>query len=140
MKISTSKTLLAATAMLLMHSASGCTTTTGKAEVTLSAEQVKALFTGKTVNAIHAPKKAPVNLFYDSNGEVRGIFASGKQGKTTWHVNDNGGICLVIAKKDTCFSVVKKGAHYNKYLTKPDGAKVLIFNMETFTEGNPNQF
>jgi len=123
-----------------MHAASGCTSTTTKAEIPLNAEQIKTLFTDKTVNAIHEPKKAPVKLYYDSNGEVRGIFASGKQGKTTWNVSDDGQICLMIAKKDTCFTVMKKGGQYEKYLTKPDGQKVLIFSIETFSEGNPNKF
>ena len=106
----------------------------------LNATEIKALFSNSTVNAYSELKKAPVSLYYDDNGEVRGIFTSGKKGKTRWWVKDSGRICLKGKKGDMCFVVVTKGSSYEKYLVKADGAKVLAFSMETFSSGNINKY
>ena len=106
----------------------------------LSATEIKSLFSNSTVNAYSELKKAPVSLFYDDNGEVRGIFSSGNKGMTRWWVKDSGHICLKGKKVDLCFVVVSNGDSYEKYLVKPDGTKVLAFSMETFSSGNINQY
>jgi len=106
----------------------------------LSATELKSLFSNSTVNAYSELNKAPVSLFYDENGEVRGIFSSGKKGMTRWWVKDSGHICLKGKKGDMCFVVVANGNSYEKYLVKSDGTKLLAFSMESFSSGNTNQY
>jgi hypothetical protein len=106
----------------------------------LNATEIKNLFSGKTVTAYSEIKKAPVSLFYDSNGQVRGKFTNGKIGKTKWWVKDSGQICLKSKKGDLCFEVVEKSDGYQKYLIKTDGTRILAFSMEKFSSGNSNQY
>ena len=107
---------------------------------TLNATEIKQLFSGKTVTAYSEIKKAPVSLYYDKNGEVRGLFTSGKIGATKWWVKDNGQICLKSKNGDLCFEVVESDNQYQKYLVKSDGNRILAFSMETFYSGNSNQY
>jgi len=106
----------------------------------LDAKEVKTLFGGNTVTAYSELKKAPVSLFYDNNGEVRGLFSNGKIGKTRWWVKDSGLICLKSKKGDLCFEVLAKENRYQKYLIKTDGTRVLAFSTEGFSPGNSNQY
>lgn len=115
-------------------------TLTAAADQTLNATEIKDLFGGNTVTAFSEIKKAPVRLYYDTNGEVRGLFSSGKIGKTKWWVKDSGVICLKSLKGDMCFEVVAKNNQYLKYLIKGDGQRMLAFSMETFSPGNMNQY
>ena len=110
------------------------------AETKLNAQEVRELFSNKTVNAFHELKKAPVSLFYNQNGKVSGIFANGKFGSTTWSVKETGKICLKVKAKDLCFDVINDGSSYNKYLVKTNGKRVLVFSMETFTKGNLHSY
>ena len=107
---------------------------------TLNATEIKNLFSGKTVTAYSEIKKAPVSLFYDKNGQVRGKFTNGKIGKTRWWVKDSGHICLKSKKGDLCFEVVEKNDGYQKFMIKADGSRILAFSMETFSSGNSNQY
>ena len=107
---------------------------------TLSAAEIKHLFNNKTVTAYSEIKKAPVSLFYDENGEVRGLFTNGKLGATKWWVKDIGQICLKSKNGDLCFEVIGADNQYQKYLIKGDGTRVLAFSMETFSNGNSNQY
>lgn len=107
---------------------------------TLNAAEIKNLFSNKTVTAYNEIKKAPVSLFYDESGEVRGVFTNGKRGATKWWVKDSGQICLKSKKGDLCFEVISANNQYQKYLVKGDGARVLVFSMETFSNGNSNQY
>ena len=110
------------------------------AETKLNAQQVRNLFTNKTVNAFHELKKVPVTLFYSDSGKVSGIFSNGKLGSTSWSINDSGKICLKVKAKDLCFDVINDGSSYKKYLVKANGQRVLVFSMETFTKGNVNRY
>ena len=108
------------------------------AENNLSSEQIKNLFTNSSVSAYNNLKSAPVSLFYDENGEVRGIFSSGKKGLTRWWVKDNDQICLKAKDGDLCFLVMENNGRYEKHLVKKDGTLLLAFSMEEFTKGNIN--
>ena len=110
------------------------------AEGNLSSEEIKSLFTNSSVNAYNKLKDAPVSLFYDDNGEVRGIFSTGNKGLTKWWVKDNDQICLKGKDGDLCFIVVEKNGQYEKHLVKEDGALMLAFSMEEFTKGNINDY
>ena len=110
------------------------------AEDELSATEVSQLFSGNTVEAFSELKQAPVSLYYDSNGDVRGVFASGNKGATKWWVEDNGQICLKGKDGDLCFVVVEEGGEYQKYLVKEGDERVLAFSMETFSTGNTNNY
>ena len=110
------------------------------AEGNLSSEEIKSLFTNSSVNAYNNLKDAPVSLFYDDNGEVRGIFSTGNKGLTKWWVKDNDQICLKGKDGDLCFIVVEKNGQYEKHLVKEDGALMLAFSMEEFTKGNINDY
>ena len=110
------------------------------AEGNLSSEEIKILFTNSSVSAYNNLKDAPVSLYYDDNGEVRGIFSTGKKGLTKWWVKDNDQICLKGKDSDLCFIVVEKNGQYEKHLVKADGALMLAFSMEEFTKGNINNY
>lgn len=107
---------------------------------TLNASEVKTLFSGKTASAYHQIQKAPVSLYYAADGEVRGIFASGKKGATQWWVKDDGNICLKVKGKDACFAVVENNGQYSKHLIKAGGKRVPVFALETFSDGNIHQY
>lgn len=109
------------------------------AELELSATDIRSLFSGNTATAYHELKQARVSLFYDENGEVRGIFANGKMSATKWWVKDNGQICLKSKSGDLCFVVIKHGNKYQKYLVKGK-ERILAFSMEHFSIGNTNQY
>jgi len=129
---------------LLSHSVIGLSCVlfsfTAVAETKLNAQEVRDLFSNKTVNAFHELKKVPVSLFYNKNGNVSGVFANGKLGSTTWSVKESGKICLKVKAKDLCFDVIKNGSTYNKYLVKTNGKRVLVFSTETFTKGNLHSY
>lgn len=110
------------------------------AEQTLGSLEIQNLFSGKSVEAYSEIQKAPVSLYYDPNGEVRGLFSNGKIGKTQWWVKDNGQICLKSKKGDLCFEVVEDNNQYQKFLVKADGARILAYSMEQFSTGNTNQY
>lgn len=110
------------------------------AEDNLSAEQIRDLFSNSSVSAYNNLKDAPVSLYYDANGEVRGIFSTGKKGLTQWWVKDNDQICLKGKEGDLCFIVVEKDGQYEKHLVKADGALMLAFSMEKFIKGNINDY
>ena len=97
------------------------------AEGNLSSEEIKNLFTNSSVSAYNNLKDAPVSLYYDDNGEVRGIFSTGKKGLTKWWVKDNDQICLKGKDGDLCFIVMEKNGLYEKHLVKADGALMLAF-------------
>lgn len=123
--------------MCCLLALTGCSATS--TERTLNASEVKSLFGGKTATAFHEIKKVPVNLYYDTNGEVRGIFSSGKKGSTQWQVKDNGYICLKMKGPDACFAVVEKNGQYQKHLVKAGKKQMPVFSFEKFMEGNVNQ-
>jgi hypothetical protein len=109
-------------------------------EGNLGSEEIKSLFTNSSTNAYNNLKDAPVSLYYDGNGEVRGIFSTGKKGLTKWWVKDNDQICLKGKDGDLCFIVVEKNGKYEKHLVKDDGTLILAFSMEEFTKGNINDY
>jgi len=106
----------------------------------LSSKEIKNLFTNSSVTAHNYLKDAPVSLYYDDNGEVRGIFSTGKKGLTKWWVKDNDQICLKGKDGDLCFIVVEQDGFYEKHLVKADGQQMLAFSMEVFTKGNINDY
>lgn len=110
------------------------------AEDELSAPEIKSLFTNSSVTAYNNLKDAPVSLFYDENGEVRGIFSSGKKGLTKWWVKDNDQLCLKGKDGDMCFIVKEHNGLYEKHFVKSDGDQILAFSMEEFTKGNINDY
>ena len=114
--------------------------TTAYANDDLNAIEVKQLFSGHTVDAYSEIKKATVSLYYDVNGEVRGIFSNGKKGTTRWWVQDDGKICLKGKTGDACFLVVESNGEYQKYMISDDGSRKLVFSMETFSTGNVNGY
>jgi hypothetical protein len=132
MKIMMIKTTITFVLMILSYSAFS--------DQTLNATEIKTLFSDKTVTAYSEIAKVNVSLFYDNNGEVRGIFTNGKIGKTLWWVKDSGQICLKSKKGDLCFEVVEKNDGYQKYLIKADGTRILAFSTEIFSNGNNNQY
>lgn len=103
---------------------------------TLDAAAVTALFSGQTVESV-LDKSGRVSLtYYNPNGELRQLQNGEKLGGS-WHVRDDGRICLQIEDGgQKCRIIVKDGPVYRKYIVKLDGNHEPIITYKSFRNGN----
>ena len=92
----------------------------------LSAADVKALFSGKTVESMHLKKDISGTTYYDPNGQFYGMRDDSIwQGK--WSVQDDGNICLTFESgKTRCRFIEQEDGVYYKVKVKGNG-KPLCF-------------
>jgi hypothetical protein len=116
----------------------------------LSAEEVRALFSGQTVNGEfregsrkHVDPNS-VNTFYEpfvtyfsADGSVRSI-RGGKKKTGKWRVDAKGNHCVQwTGKKEGCAPITKEGHLYKKYMIKPGGSRIKwVKTYNKFTAGN----
>ena len=131
------------TVLLVAISLIGCGVATSKR--TLSANEVRKLFAGKTVEGYHEKRNYAFTSYYEPDGTFRSYQGGSKtprHGK--WSVNGNGDICVYW--QDTRENLRRKmvtddKGNYWKVLFKktPRGTKrILIVTFKSFVEGNPN--
>ena len=136
--------LIAIVALLLVvTSIIGCSNGVGRR--TLSGDEVRRLFAGKTVQGYHEKRNYAFTSYYEPDG----IFRSYQGGSKTprhgkWSVNGNGDI--YVYWQDTRENLRRKmvtddkGNHWKVLFKKtPKGTKrILIVTFKSFVEGNPN--
>jgi hypothetical protein len=108
------------------------------AEKALTGDEVKALFSGKTVDYTIVRQGFSVSAYYAEDGSMRGL-SRGKKMTGSWHVNDKNELCIEYGKGDRCRHIVEEDGVYRKYKEK-DGKRVLVVTYHTFTEGNPHNY
>jgi hypothetical protein len=108
------------------------------AEKTLTGDEVKALFSGKTVDYTHVTTGFEMSVYYAEDGSMRGMRGENKTGGS-WRVNDNGELCIEYGKGDRCRHIVEEDGVYRKY-KENNGKKIHIVTYHTFTDGNPHNY
>ena len=108
------------------------------AEKILTGGEVKALFSGKTVDYTIIRKGYAVSVYYAEDGSMRGMRGENKFGGS-WHVSDKGELCIDYGKGERCRHIVEEDGVYKKYKEK-DGKKIHVVTYSTFTDGNPNNY
>jgi len=111
---------------------------TSAAEKVLTGDEVKALFSGKTVDYIHITTGFEMSVYYAEDGTMRGRRGENKTGGS-WHVNDKGELCIEYGKGDRCRHIVEEDGVYSKY-KEENGKQTRIVTYHTFTDGNPRNY
>jgi hypothetical protein len=108
------------------------------AENTLTGDEVKALFSGKTVDYTHITTGSEMSVYYAEDGSMRGRRGDKKTGGS-WRVNDKGELCIEYGRGDRCRHIVEEGGVYRKY-KEENGEQVLVVTYHSFTDGNPSNY
>ena len=132
-----------AVSLLFMLLVGGCamTTTDGRSSVplppgTLTAGEVTALFSGRTVESVLDSNNRVSLTYYNPNGQTSQL-QSGQKRSGAWRVDDGGRICLKFGEeREKCRIIVKEGAVYAKYVVKKSGQHERVLTYTSFTEGN----
>lgn len=108
------------------------------AEKTLTGDEVKVLFSGKTVDYTHITTGSEMSVYYAEDGSMRGRRGD-KKTAGSWHVNDKGELCIEYGKGDRCRHIVEDGGVYRKY-KEENGKQVPVVIYHKFTDGNPHNY
>lgn len=119
----------------------------------LSAEEVRALFSGQTVEGEFRegtqkyvdPRGVstfyePFVMYFSTDGTVRSIRGGTAKKTGEWRVDEQGNHCVQWAgKKEGCAPITKEGRVYKKYMTKSGGSRIKwVKTFTTFRPGNPD--
>jgi len=104
---------------------------------TLTAAEVTALFSGKTVESVLDSTGRTSLTYYNPNGELRQL-QNGERRNGHWRVRDDGRICLQFEgdSEDKCRIIVREGEVYRKYIVKLNGQHQPIITYKAFRFGN----
>jgi hypothetical protein len=113
------------------------------AEDTLSAEEVKALVTDKTVHARHMKQNYNFTNFFAQDGAVRQVTEAGEKKTGTWRVESDGALCVSWAGEvdPTCGAVIDiGGGKYKRMRVNPRNimaGSIHVVTFERIESGNP---
>ncbi len=106
---------------------------------TLSAQEVRALFSNRTVRGFHHRTQKSFFSYYEASG----VFRSRRDGEAlrtgTWRVHDDGIFCVRWDDEgeDYCRLVLRDSkGRYRKVRVKPGGGQVVKVSFESFVAGN----
>ena len=117
----------------------------------LTAEEVRSLFSGQTVDGerregskIHSDPDGvstfyePFIMYFSEDGTVRSIRGEIKKtGK--WRVDQKGNHCVQWkGKKEGCAPIIKEGRVYKKYMKRGGSRTKWVKTFTKFSPGNPN--
>ena len=104
---------------------------------TLSAEQVIALFSDKTVETRTVVKQRESLTYYHPDGEVVQL-RNGETRRGFWRVRDDARICLQMEEfREKCRIIVRGlGGGYRKYIVRKNGLHQPTVDYLGFFEGN----
>lgn len=106
-------------------------------EGTVTAEELVALFSNKTVHSVTTAAGRESVSYYAASGEIR----QRRNGKTRygrWRVTDNHRICLQMENlPEKCRIVVRERGSYQKYIVRKNGQHQPSVSYPRFEEGNP---
>lgn len=107
---------------------------------TLSAEQVTALFSDKTVEYQHAKLGFDFVAYHAPDGSLRGTRDGQPMSELQWSVNEQGELCIAYNHKQRCYPIMREDNHYKKYTLDNNGEKKILITYQRFIDGNPNGF
>lgn len=103
---------------------------------TLSATELRSLFSGRTVEAVTAAHGRESSSYYDPNGEVRQQ-RLGQTRRGHWRVTEDHRICLQMEDlPEKCRIVVHEQGEYRKYILKKNGRHQHTVTYRLFHPGN----
>jgi len=106
----------------------------------MSADEVKALVTGKTTIGHHAFKDSDGAGYFDASGKTYGK----NRGLGTWRVKSDGAHCIKNdgSKKERCRYIKKDGDVYKRYVVKGDVMKSHkhVWTWTKIEDGNTQNF
>ncbi|MDZ7661680.1 hypothetical protein [Thiohalophilus sp.] len=107
---------------------------------TLNADQVRALFSGKTIEYQHERLGFKFVVYHAPDGSLRGTREGQLMSELQWSVNEQGELCIAYGGKNRCQPIMKDNGVYKKYTVGKDGQKKTVVTYQRFIEGNPNNF
>jgi len=109
----------------------------------LDADQVKALFTGRTGYAVHLLKDLEIVAYFDADGTTRQK-RNGEDWSGKWKVDGEGKHCIKMTdpysgqeKPWKCAFIEKDGDVYYRHFIKPNGDVRTVVKYTKFKDGNP---
>ncbi len=109
----------------------------------LSADELKALFTGKTAYAYHLHKDLDIIAYFDADGTTRQL-RNGNKWTGTWRIDEAGQHCIQLQdpysgnnKPERCRTIKKEGKKYVRYKTTDSGNLAAVVKYKKFKDGNP---
>jgi len=115
-------------------------TQSAPAAETLNADQVKALFSDKTVEYQHERLGFKFIVYHAPDGSLRGTREGELMSELQWSVNERGELCIAYGGKKRCQPIMKENGVYKKYTVGKDGEKKTMVTYRRFIDGNPNKF
>ena len=110
------------------------------ADEDLNADEVKALFSGKTVSWVHHKKGNTGTGYFAPDGKLTGLRNGKDKIKYGWTVNEEGELCIDKGSETNCRVIEKSGDEIRKIKVKPNGKRIHIMTYSDFVDGNPNNF
>ena len=113
---------------------------TAFADEELNAEEVKGLFSGKTVSWVQHKKGHTGTGYFAPDGKLTGLRNGTDKFQYGWSVNDDGHLCIEKSSETNCRVIEKSGDEIRKIKVKPSGKRIHIMTYSDFVDGNPNNF
>jgi len=107
---------------------------------TLNAEQVRSLFSGKTVEYHHQMLNFDFVVYHAPDGSLRGTREGQPMSNMQWSVNDKGELCIAYHERNRCHPIMKQNGVYKKYTISKSGEIKILVTYRKFIDGNPNNF
>jgi len=107
---------------------------------TLNADQVRALFSDKTVEYRHERLGFKFVVYHAPDGSLRGTREGELMSELQWSVNKQGELCIAYGGKNRCQPIMKENGVYKKYTVGKDGERKTMVIYRRFIDGNPNNF
>ncbi|NOQ78863.1 MAG: hypothetical protein GQ546_05630 [Gammaproteobacteria bacterium] len=106
---------------------------------TLSADEVRKLFSGNTYEATIPSRKITMTVYVDPDGTMRGMQA-GHKFTSKWQISEQGEICVSYRDKMICRFVMEEEGNYKKYKINEQGEKVVLVIYQSFASGNIHNY
>ncbi|MCU7939338.1 MAG: hypothetical protein KZQ64_15520 [gamma proteobacterium symbiont of Bathyaustriella thionipta] len=106
---------------------------------TLSANEVRTLFSGNTYEASIPSRKLTMTVYVDPDGTMRGMQA-GHKFTSKWQISERGEICVSYRDKMSCRFVMEENGHYKKYKINEQGEKAVLVIYQSFAPGNIHNY
>ncbi len=107
---------------------------------TLNAEQVKTLFSDKTVEYRHEKLGFEFVVYHAPDGTLRGTRDGQPMSELQWSVNAHGELCIAYNQKQSCYPIMHEDGKYKKYTLDDNGKRKILLTYRRFIDGNPNDF
>lgn len=106
----------------------------------LSAEEIRALFSGKTVEGYHEIYQYTFRSYYEPDGTYRSYQDASTQPRNAKWWIEGKDMCIQWASQsiELCRRIIKVGGIYKKVMRKNGKTKKVVVTYKRFRTGNPN--